>query len=509
MKSKLLQPPGAQALHNLDGDEAVKIASSASSSSQSASSERGSETQERSAGELSKVNRPGFAQWFVANWKFVSIVCTLLVASIVGAYFAYQHFNPKPATAATLTPPVVTVTSAIARYQSVKDTIVVTGSVHAWDPLSVGSEVSGLRIQAVNVEEGDHVKKGQILAVLNSSLLRAQLEQARARLQSSQATHRKSVQPNRPEDILALRAAVSQLQATVAQEEAHLKQAHVNLQNAELNAQRFRELAKAGAVSNHDSETRQVTADTAREEIRSAQEKVNAARFSADQAQQRLSIALQGGRKEDVAISEAAIAEIEAQIKHLQAQIQQTYITAPDDGLIAKRDAHMGDIASVGTPLFSIIRLNRLELRAQVSDLDLAKFTPGQTVLISTHETENGNIKGKVRLVNPQVDTASRLGMVRIDLPAQTHLKQGMFVRGQVEVGQREALTVPTQSVVTNHGESIVFKLDNKRAISTPVKVGVRSEKFVEIKQGLNAGDVVVAKGSRFLSDRDVVEVSQ
>lgn len=498
-----MQPSSVQPFQGIEDDEAVKIASC----------DKGLETHlvERSASDLgARGNVRSQKSWSERNWKAASISCALLAAVSAGGYFGYQHFFVKPKTTESSTPPpVVTVTAAPARFQSVKETIVVTGSVHAWDPLTVGSEVSGLRIQTVNVEEGDRVKKGQVLATLNSSLLRAQLEQARARLQSSQATHKKAIQPNRPEDILALRDVLAQSEAAVAQEEAHLKQTRVNMQNAELNAHRFRELAKAGAVSDHDSETRQVTADTAQEEIHLTQEKVNAARFAVDQARQRLAIALQGGRLEDVAISKAAIAEIEAQIRHLQAQIQQTMITAPDDGLIAKRDAHIGDIASAGTPLFSIIRLNRLELRAQVADIDLPKFTPGQSVSISTHETETGNIVGKVRLVNPQVDVASRLGTVRIDLPPQPQLKPGMFVRGQVEVGQRQALTVPHQAVVTNHGESIVFRLDNKRAISTPVQVGTQTESFVEIKQGLKPGEVVVAKGARFLSDRDVVEVSQ
>lgn len=497
MKSKLLQPSSVQTFHRpIDDDEAVKIASA----------DHGVEPVERSASDLIKTQKP----WIVSHWKRVLLSTALLAGLSAGGYFGYQHFFAKPpATTASTPPPVVTVTAAPATYRSVKETIVVTGSVHAWDPLTVGSEVSGLRVQSVNVEEGDRVKKGQVLAILNSSLLHAQLDQARARLQSSQATHKKAIQPNRPEDILALKDVLAQTESTVAQEEAHLKQAHVNLQNAELNARRFRELAKAGAVSDHDSETRQVTADTAREEIRSAQEKVNAGKFAVDQARQRLSIALQGGRLEDVAISKAAIAEIQAQIKHLEAQIQQTIIKSPDDGLIARRDVHIGEIASAGTPLFSIIRLNRLELRAQVSDIDLAKFTPGQTVSISTHETDSGTIKGQVRLVNPQVDAISRLGTVRINLPADTQLKPGMFVRGQVEVGQRQALTVPHQALVTNHGESVVFRLDNKRALSTPVQVGTQTESFVEIKQGLKPGELVVAKGARFLSDRDVVEVSE
>src|SRR5262249_19459763 len=155
------------------------------------------------------------------------------------------------------------------------------------------------------VEEGDLVKKGQVLATLNSALIQAQLEEAKARLQSSRAALKKAIQPNRQEDILALKAAVAQSQANTLQEEAHARQAQVNLANADPNAKRYAGLAKTGAVSSQDAETRQVTADTARQEILSADEKVKAARFIADQAQQRLLIATRGGRVEDIDISKA------------------------------------------------------------------------------------------------------------------------------------------------------------------------------------------------------------
>ncbi|MBX9670826.1 MAG: biotin/lipoyl-binding protein, partial [Candidatus Obscuribacterales bacterium] len=220
---------------------------------------------------------------------------TLIVSSIatvvVGAYFGYQayqnHQKSTSTTANGATPPVVTVTSCQSRTQPVKDALSVTGSVWAWDPLSVGAEVNGLRITSVTVEEGDHVHKGQVLATLNSTLLRAQLQQAKARLLSSQANHNKAIQPNRPEDILALKAALAQAEANVAQEEARRKQADANLGNAEVMAGRFTQLAKAGAISTQDAENKQVSAITAREEVKSADEKVNASRFTVDQARQR------------------------------------------------------------------------------------------------------------------------------------------------------------------------------------------------------------------------------
>jgi HlyD family secretion protein len=437
----------------------------------------------------------------------------LVLALSIGSFCAYQYLNGKSAQsqalASRVAPPAVTVSVAAAKIQEVDDTLSVTGSVSAWDPLSVGAEVSGLRITAVNVDEGDFVKKGQILTTLNSSLLEAQLEQAKARLQSSAANLKKSIQPNRQEDINALRGALAQAQANTAQEEAHRRQARVNLANCELNAGRWTALARVGAESKLDAETKQLALDTARQELLMSDAKIKAARSMEDQAHEKMLEAERGGRLEDVDISRATIAETRGQIRQLQQQIAQTIIRAPDDGLVSKRDAHIGDITNAGTPLFSIIRLNRLELRAQVSDIDLAQFKPGQIVSISSTEDEKGAVSGKVKLVSPQVDPLSRLGTVRIDLPSSSGLKPGMFVHGQVDIGHRKAITVPTNALISRNGEYFVFKLDGTRAISTQVKVGVRADKFVEISEGLKPGQVVVDKGARFLSDRDFVRVSQ
>ncbi|MDZ4837208.1 MAG: efflux RND transporter periplasmic adaptor subunit [Candidatus Melainabacteria bacterium] len=253
-----------------------------------------------------------------------------------------------------------------------------------------------------------------------------------------------------------------------------------------------------------------MAATNAREEVKNSDEKINAAKSAVDQARQRLLVATRGGRAEDVQISRATVAEIKAQVQHLEQQIAQTIVRAPDDGLISRRDGHIGDITTAGTPLFAMVRMNRMELRAQVSDIDIAKIHPGQTVKVTIREEDAKPVIGKVRLVNPLVDTSTRLGIVRIDLPADAGLKPGMFVRGEIGLGQHDSVTVPVGSLVTRNGESVVFKLDSENhALSTHVIPGIRTEQFVEIKEGLSPGDRVVAKGARFLQHRDVVRVSK
>ncbi|MBX9721981.1 MAG: efflux RND transporter periplasmic adaptor subunit, partial [Candidatus Obscuribacterales bacterium] len=450
----------------------------------------------------------------VRSWANSALVALGIAVVISAGWLAYSACKVIPsksdsASASATAPPVVTVTTAAATMKPVDEVLSVTGTISAWDELKVGVEVSGLHVKSVNVEEGDRVKKGQILAELNAGLLEAQLAQAEARLKSTQANLIKSYQPNRPEDIAGLKAALAQAESNILQEEAHRAQAKVGLESAEVNVPRYDGLAKIGAVSVVEAETKRFTRDNAKLELESADQKVSAAKRQAEQASHRLLLATHGGRAEDVLMMKASVDETKAQIKHLTEQIKQTKIRAHDDGMILARNVHIGDTSEIGKPFFIMSRQNRLELRAAVNDIDLQKFQPGQSVYISTNEHDKGKVIGKVRIISPQVDAGSRLGTVRIDLPGDSGLKPGMFVRGETRLTQHSGLTVPVSSLVTRGGESFVFTLDGNRAISTPVKTGMQSEEFVEITKGLTAGQLVVDKGARFLSDRDVVDLPQ
>ena len=438
------------------------------------------------------------------------IIAATVIAVALGAIFAWQRCVPRAEVKGAKSLAVLTVTEVPVKLQSVDDNVSVTGSIWAWDPLTIGTEISGLRIQTVSVEEGDTVKKGEVLARLNSGILQAQLRQAEARLLSSQANYKKSIQPNRPEEILGLKAALHQAESTMAQEHALLQEKLVNRADAKVNANRYARLATEGAVSTQEAEGKSVAAKAAEEQVHSAQAQYQAAISAVDQSRQKLLEAQRGGRSEDVDVSKATVQETLAQIEQLREQIKQSVITAPDNGVISNRNAHIGDIATAGQPLFSMIRLNRLELRAQVPDQALPKFSVGQKVSISSSEDGVGQNVGTVWLVSPQVDPLTRLGAVRVQLPAGAGFRPGMFVRGEVKLGTRNALTVPVDSVVTRNSQSYVFKVDrNSRVISLPVKLGVQTDSFAEVKDGLKEGERIVGKGARFLSDQDVVQVVQ
>jgi HlyD family secretion protein len=257
-----------------------------------------------------------------------------------------------------------------------------------------------------------------------------------------------------------------------------------------------------------DTETRQTTLSVARSNLVNAEQRIAAAKFASQQAAYRLSMAEKGGRREDVDIARANVAQVQAEVKRLEAQIEQTIIRAPDDGLIVKREAHIGDITTAGKPLFAMVRDNRLEMRAQVPDTDLAQIQPGQIVYISSSKNPGSKVSARVREISPQVDNASRLGTVRIDIPDDAGFLPGTFVHGELHLGNQIVLAIPSKAVVSRQGQSAVFVLNGNKVTLQAVQTGSRAEDLVEILSGVNQGDQIVVAGAGFLKDGDTVRLA-
>jgi RND family efflux transporter MFP subunit len=256
--------------------------------------------------------------------------------------------------------------------------------------------------------------------------------------------------------------------ADLAQSKASVVEAEATWADASANAQRARELQTTGALSAQQI-NQYLTAE------RTAQARLEAVRAAAQVQQLRL---------------------------------KQTQVLAPDDGVISSRTATVGAVVPAGQELFRLIRGSRLEWRAEVAASELAQIQPGMTV----HVTPAGGaaLSGKVRMVAPTVDAATRNGIVYVDLPAALKggARAGMFARGEFDIARSSALTLPQTAVLLRDGFSYVFQLapDNK-VRQVQVGVGRRVGERIEITRGLDAQARVVASGVGFLADGDTVRV--
>ncbi|PLT18044.1 MULTISPECIES: efflux RND transporter periplasmic adaptor subunit [Ralstonia] len=206
----------------------------------------------------------------------------------------------------------------------------------------------------------------------------------------------------------------------------------------------------------------------------------------------------------------AKLAAARAQFDSQQLRLRYTRVVAPDDGVISARSATVGAVVSSGTELFKLIRKNRLEWRAEMHGEVLPRIQPGQAVRL--RRMDGGVVEGRVRQVAPTVDASTRNGLVYVDLPAQaaaSGVKAGMYLSGDVLLGDAPAATLPESAVFSRDGYDYVMALvAQNRVRQTKVTVGRRQDGQVEIVQGIGPNDGVVAAGAAFLSDGDTVRVA-
>lgn len=266
---------------------------------------------------------------------------------------------------------------------------------------------------------------------------------------------------------LLARFAAETIEAELAQARTALAEAGASLDEAAANARRARQLAQSGAMAAQQIE-QQIAA-----------ERTAAAR------------------------ADAASAALATQVLRLA----QTRIVAPDDGVVSLRAATVGAVAPAGQELFRLIRGGRLEWRAEVAARDLDLLRPGQEVTIGLAGGQR--VAGQVRMLAPAIDLQTRNGMAYVDLAPHPSARAGMFARGEFELGERAALTLPQSATLLREGFSYVMRVgDDSRVVQTRVTPGRRSGDRIEILQGLEAQDRVVAAGVAFLGDGDLVHVT-
>ncbi len=346
--------------------------------------------------------------------------------------------------------PAVTVTRAAER--ELVERVIVTGTLVPRDEVLVAPEIDGLRIVELLVEEGDRVEKGQVLARLARDLLDAQAAQNAA--------------------------SIARAEAAIAQARSQIVQAEAAQTEAAQALERTRALMRSGNATEVQLEQR-----------------VSAARA----AEGRLAAARDGLR-----MAEAESRSAEAQQRETAVRLARTEIKAPAAGIVSRRTARLGATASVaGEPLFRIIAKGEIELEGEVTETQLLRIKDGFPAAVTIGPGRV--VTGRVRMVLPEVDRATRLGRVRISLPDDPALRIGTFARGSIEIARRRGVAVPLSAVVYgSEGPSLQVVVDD-RIRSRLIRPGLTADGFIEVLDGAEAGELVVTRAGSFLRDGDPI----
>ncbi len=194
-----------------------------------------------------------------------------------------------------------------------------------------------------------------------------------------------------------------------------------------------------------------------------------------------------------------------AGVTEAETMLGYTKVTAPFAGVITRKHADVGDLASPGKPLLDMEDSTTLRLEADVPEAVVGKLTLGDKlpVRISALEKE---LEGVISEIAPAADPNSRTFLVKLDLPATTGLRAGQFGRVAMPVGETTALRVPANAVVVRGQMEIVFVVGEGKARLRLVKTGKRLGDEVEVISGLSAGENIVADPASGLMDGQPVE---
>jgi RND family efflux transporter MFP subunit len=361
----------------------------------------------------------------------------------------------QPARKFTTTPaaPIIVETVAL-RESDLPFTYEGTGTVRARTSTAISARIMGYA-REVRTQVGDQVHENQILVVLDSSEMEANVSRARA--------------------------ALEEVKSAIPEAESGIAAASARAELAQITYARVQDLFGKRSVTNQelDEALAQLKAATA------AHEMARAKRVQLD----------------------AKLTQVEQEMRSATIQRSYAQIRAPFTGIILSRSIEPGTLTVPGAPLLTIERQDsyRLETSVEESRLPLAKV--GRSVSV-TIDGLGRSCSGKVSEIAPAVDPVARRGTVKIDLPPLSGLRSGLFGRAHFEAGVHSELIVPDASVVTR-GQSLqfVYVAENNVAHARLVTLGVSANQNRQVLSGLNAGDRVVVPIPVGLTDGSRIEV--
>lgn len=208
----------------------------------------------------------------------------------------------------------------------------------------------------------------------------------------------------------------------------------------------------------------------------------------------------------DTANSERLIAQ--AVYDLIEAQHQKLSIKAPFPGVVGFRSVSPGAYVTAGTPLANLEKIDRLKVNFSVPEFYLAKLGVGQKVEIIADALPGTRFEGEIYAIDPAVDVNGRAIKVKATLSNEDRkLRPGLLARITVKGAPRTAVTIPESALFSRGGDYLVFKTDNGKVKETKVLAGRRENGFVEILEGVEAGEQVVIAGQARLRDGADVEI--
>ncbi|MCA6573981.1 MAG: ABC exporter membrane fusion protein [Pseudanabaena sp. M57BS1SP1A06MG] len=345
-----------------------------------------------------RINR-GFPL-FKLNRYGIALTGVALVAAIAGGmYLNRQAQISQQLSQNAATPLIVTTVTALGRLEPQGEIV----------KLAAATSTQENRISKLLVKEGDRVKAGQVIAILASrDRLQAALNQAQRDVQVVQARLAQVEAGAKTGAVGAQQAEITRLganqSAAIASQRANVERLAAEVQNAQIEAQRYQSLSNQGAISNSQRDSKQLVLATAQRSLQQAEAELTrletTMRPELDRAIATLD-QISEVRPVDVDVLVAELDRAIASVQQAEANLEQTYVRAPQDGVVMDIHTRAGEVIS-SNGIVEIGQIDRMYAIAEVYQSDIQKIRIGQSVLCNS-EAIPEKLKGTVERIDRKV----------------------------------------------------------------------------------------------------------
>ncbi|MGG0792851.1 efflux RND transporter periplasmic adaptor subunit [Brevibacillus laterosporus] len=351
-----------------------------------------------------------------------------------------------------------------------------SGTLAPKEETTLSFEVAG-EVKSLPFKEGDQVKKGDILAQLDSTDYSLQLALAEAHVYGANANLAKVKNGSRDQEVQQAKVAVDAKK--------------IFLEKAQKDYIRMEQLYKSGAIPQTELENVKNALELAKKDFASAQ--------------QSYSLVVAGARAEDISSTQASYQGAVVGRNQAAATLAKTQIKAPITGTVLSKLVDVGQLASPGVPVYRIGNITQLKTVLPVPDRDISAWNVGDTVEFTLYEQKR---TGKVSKIYPATNEQTGTISVEVVIDNAKHdWFPGQVVSAKRALSQKEGIFVQVEAVFSRGSGPFVYVIKDGKARKTPVVIGQYVDNFLEITSGLQAGDMLITKGADRLLDGDIVAV--
>ncbi len=414
--------------------------------------------------------------------------------------------------------------SATIEYGTLEATVGASGPLEAREQRTLAFQTAG-QIKAVNVQVGDQVKAGQVLAELDTPDLEISLAKAQADLDIARAKLEQTRQGPRPAQVEAARASLASAQASynvalakapyqadpITSAKETLDKAKENLDDAQAAYDKLYERNRRGQMVT-EFQPQKTALDNAKVEYNTAlanyhlalvgqsDNSVKSAELQVAQAQAQLDELLNTPTDQDLTQAETQVKQAEQSVQQAQRALERGRLEAPFDGVVASVAIQPGLWAAANTQAMVIVDLSQLQLELTVPETDIARIKAGQTARVTFDALSGIELAAHVSgtalagtVTQGVVNYAVTIVLDETD-PA---LRPGMTASAIIVVERRENVLLAPNRAIKNSGKNkIVTLLQDNRSITTTVTLGLIGDTYSQVVSGLQAGDSVVVPGT-------------